>query len=47
MTISNILKPISVALAIFLAADYSFAGPLPDYSFKSPALMAMVTALTS
>jgi hypothetical protein len=37
MTISNILKPISVALAIFLAADYSLAGPLPDYSFKSPA----------
>jgi 23S rRNA pseudoU1915 N3-methylase RlmH len=37
MTISNILKPISVALAIFIAADYSFAGPLPDYSFKSPA----------
>jgi 23S rRNA pseudoU1915 N3-methylase RlmH len=26
-----------VALAIFLAADYSLAGPLPDYSFKSPA----------
>ena len=37
MTISNILKPISVALAIFIAADYSLAGPLPDYSFKSPA----------
>jgi 23S rRNA pseudoU1915 N3-methylase RlmH len=37
MIISNILKPISVALAIFLAADYSLAGPLPDYSFKSPA----------
>jgi 23S rRNA pseudoU1915 N3-methylase RlmH len=37
MTISNILKPISVALAIFLATDYSLAGPLPDYSFKSPA----------
>jgi hypothetical protein len=26
-----------VALAIFLAADHSLAGPLPDYSFKSPA----------
>ena len=37
MIISNILKPISVALAIFIAADYSLAGPLPDYSFKSPA----------
>ena len=37
MTISNILKPISVALAIFLATNYSLAGPLPDYSFKSPA----------
>ena len=37
MIISNILKTISVALAIFLAADYSLAGPLPDYSFKSPA----------
>ena len=36
MTISNILKPISVIIAIFLAST-SLAGPLPDYSFKSPA----------
>ena len=36
MTINRKHQSIIVSLAIFLASD-SLAGPLPDYSFKSPA----------
>ena len=36
MTLNKKHQPIIVVLAIFLAST-SLAGPLPDYSFKSPA----------
>jgi hypothetical protein len=36
MTLNKKHQSISVILAIFLASN-SLAGPLPDYSFKSPA----------